>query len=110
MGRPGGSFGGGTGGGGGGGWSGGGRTRRQQGQTVYVLSAGADKKPALREVRITAGITDGHYTQVASVLSGTLNVGDPVVTGLATLKVEAPAGANNRGPGGPGGPRGFGRF
>src|SRR3954453_6614799 len=108
MGGPGGSFGGGPGGGPGGGWSGGGRSRRQQGQTVYVLSAGADKKPALREVRITAGITDGHYTQVASVLSGTLNVGDQVVTGLATLKVEPTAGAN-RSPAA-GGPRGFGRF
>jgi HlyD family secretion protein len=88
------------------GWSG--KSRRQQGQTVYVLSSGTDKKPELREVRITTGITDGHYTQVASVLSGTLNVGDPVVTGLATVKVEQSAGAN-RSPAA-GGPRGFGRF
>jgi HlyD family secretion protein len=109
SGAPGGAAGGPGGSGGfGGGFGGGGRARRQQGQTVYVLTpATGDKKSDLREVRLVTGITDGHYTQVVSVLSGTLNVGDPVVTGLATLKVEAPAGANNRGPGGP---RGFGRF
>ncbi len=101
-----GSSGGGAGGPGGPG--GGGRPRRQQGQTVYVLGTGADKKPELREARIVTGITDGHYTQVVSVLSGTLNVGDPIVTGLATVKVEQSAGAN-RSPAA-GGPRGFGRF
>jgi len=94
-------------------WSGFGRGagggRRQQGQTVYVLNpAATDKKDQLRPVQIRTGITDGHYTQVVSVISGTLNPGDPVVTGLATVKVETPAGANNRGPGGPG--RGLGRF
>ncbi len=93
--------------GGPGGPGGGGRAHRQQGQTVYVLGTGADKKPELREARIVTGITDGHYTQVVSVLSGTLNVGDPVVTGLATVKVEQSAANANRGPGGP---RGFGRF
>jgi HlyD family secretion protein len=87
----------------------GGGGRRQQGQTVYVLDpAATDKKAQLRPVQIRTGITDGHYTQVVSVISGTLNPGDTVVTGLATVKVETPAGANNRGPGGPG--RGLGRF
>src|SRR3954451_9612607 len=44
-------------GGPGGASAGGGRSRRQQGQTVYVLSpATADKKPELREVRIVTGI------------------------------------------------------
>ncbi|PYQ64881.1 MAG: efflux RND transporter periplasmic adaptor subunit [Acidobacteria bacterium] len=99
--------------GGNGQWSGFGRGagggRRQQGQTVYVLNpAATDKKDQLRPVQIRTGITDGHYTQVVSVISGTLNPGAPVVTGLATVKVETPAGANNRGPGGPG--RGLGRF
>ena len=88
------------------------RGGRQQGQTVYVLGETADKKPELRQVRIRTGITDGHYTQVLAVLSGTLNPGDPVITGIATIKVETSAGP----PGGPlggaagapgrGGPRG----
>jgi HlyD family secretion protein len=93
-------------------WSGFGRGggRRQQGQTVYVLDqAATDKKAQLRPVQIRAGITDGHYTQVVSVISGTLNPGDMVVTGLATVKVDPSAAGANRGPGGPGG-RGLGRF
>jgi HlyD family secretion protein len=84
--------------------------RRQQGQTVYVLNPNAeDKKNELRAVQIRTGITDGRYTQVLAVISGTLNPGDPVVTGTATVKVEQQPGAANR-PGGTGGPRGFGRF
>jgi hypothetical protein len=62
----------------------------------------------LRPVQIRTGITDGHYTQVLAVISGTLNPGDPVVTGLATVKVEPSAAGASRGPGGPG--RGLGRF
>jgi HlyD family secretion protein len=91
-------------------WRGGGR--RQQGQTVYVLNqAAADPKAQLRPVQIRTGITDGHYTQVLAVISGTLNPGDTVVTGLATVKVEpSAAGANNRGPGAGGPGRGLGRF
>lgn len=103
----GGSFGGANGGNGG---QGGGRPRRQQGQTVYVLNQGEDGKAALRPVQIRAGITDGKYTQVAAVVSGTLNPGDQVVTGVATVKVEQQSGNAPRGVGGPGGPRGFGRF
>jgi HlyD family secretion protein len=129
--RPGGSAGGGSGaggsfqqraGGGGGGQagqtagqagdgSGGGRgSRRQPGQTVYVLNQGEDKKSQLRQVRIATGITDGRYTQVTKVLSGELNPGDPVVTGVATVKVEGVAGQPNplgggRGGGGGGGGR-----
>jgi HlyD family secretion protein len=99
--------------GGGQGWTGGqgrGGSRRQQGQTVYVLNPEDNnaKTPAMRAVQIRTGITDGHYTQVLAVISGTLNPGDPVITGLATVKVEAPAGANR--PPGAGGQRGFGRF
>ena len=60
-------------------------------------------------MQIRTGITDGRYTQVLAVISGTLNPGDPVVTGTATVKVEQQPGAANR-PGAPGGPRGFGRF
>ncbi len=86
--------------------------RRQQGQTVYVLNPedNNDKTPAMRAVQIRTGITDGHYTQVLAVISGTLNPGDPVITGLATVKVEAPAGANRPPGAGGGGQRGLGRF
>jgi hypothetical protein len=91
---------------------GGRRGGRQQGQSVYVLTAEtADKKSELRQVRLRTGITDGHYTQVLSVFSGTLNPGDLVVTGLATIKVEASASPPNNplggaAGGGRGGPRG----
>ncbi len=94
---------------------GGGRKGGRQGQTVYVLTAETpDKKSELRQVRLRTGITDGHYTQVVAVFSGTLNPGDLVVTGVATIKVEASAGppggplggAAGAGRGGPGGPRG----
>ncbi|MFL6264003.1 MAG: efflux RND transporter periplasmic adaptor subunit [Thermoanaerobaculia bacterium] len=96
-------------GGGSGNWQRGGGRRQQQGQTVYVLNAAAeDKKNELRPVQIRTGITDGRYTQVVSVISGTLNPGDPVVTGTATVKVEQQGTANRAGAGGP--PRGFGRF
>ena len=96
-------------GGSGAGGSGAGRGgRRQPGQTVYVLNQSEDKKSALRQVRIATGITDGRYTQVTKVLSGELNPGDPVVTGVATVKVEGTAGASNP-LGAPGGGRGGGR-
>jgi HlyD family secretion protein len=84
--------------------------RRQPGQTVYVLNQGEDKKSALRQVRVMTGITDGRYTQVTKVLSGALNPGDPVVTGVATVKVEQTAGQPNPlggGRGGGGGRRPF---
>jgi HlyD family secretion protein len=68
-------------------------------QTVYTLDA--NKK--LTPVEIRTGITDGRFTQV---VSGPLKVGDQVVIGVATSKVESapPMG----GPGG-GGQRGGGR-
>ncbi len=63
--------------------------RRQRGQSVYVLSKSENgKKAELRQVRIQTGITDGRQTQVVKVVSGELKPGDPVVTGLETLKVE----------------------
>jgi HlyD family secretion protein len=89
-------------------WQRGGGRRQQQAQTVYVLNPAAeDKKNELRAVQVRTGITDGRYTQVVSVVSGTLNPGDLVVTGVATVKVEQQGSTANRGPGGP---RGFGRF
>ena len=96
-------------GGGAGGFSGaGGGRRRQAGQTVYVLDKDENGKGGdLREVRIRTGITDGRYTQVTSVVSGELKPGDPVVTGLATLKAPESTGSA-RGMGGR--PGGFGRF
>lgn len=113
---PGGAGGPGSGGGPGGGQRSGsghgGGGRRQQGQTVYVLNPNATgKTPQLRPVQIRTGITDGHYTQVVSVISGTLNPGDTVVTGLATVKVEPSAATGaTRGPGAGGPGRGLGRF
>jgi HlyD family secretion protein len=82
--------------------------RRQAGQTVYVLAgdAKAKEKNALRQVRIRTGITDGRFTQVAAVVSGDLNPGDRVVTGLATVKVPASARSSAGGMGRRGGPLG----
>jgi len=72
-------------------------------QTVYKLAAGT-VEPAPAEVR--TGISDGRVTQV---VDGQVAEGDTVVTGAATLRVEAPAGAmpgaGGRGSGG--GRRGF---
>jgi HlyD family secretion protein len=87
----------------------GGGAKRQQGQTVYVLNpaGGDDKTPQMRPVQIRTGITDGHYTQVLSVISGTLNVNDPVIVGVATLKVET---SGNARPGAPPGRGLGGRF
>lgn len=85
-----------------------GRGGRQSGQSVYVLAKSENgKESELREVKVKTGITDGRNTQVVQVLSGTLNPGDPVVTGLATVKVEQQAGSPLA-PGG--GRRGMGRF
>jgi len=94
--RSGGPPGGGAGFGAGGGAGAGGvaRRQRQPGQTVYVLDKG-DKKGELRRVRIQTGITDGHYTQVARVLSGELKPGDPVITGLATLTAPQTTGSTS---------------
>lgn len=74
-------------------------------QTVYVQAGGEKEKKTLKPVEIRTGITDGRYTQV---LSGDLKVGDQVVVGIATAKVEGPPPMG--GQGGPGGgPRGGGR-
>src|SRR5262249_36169527 len=54
---------------------------RRNGQTVYVLTDAHTLQP----VSIRPGISDGHYTQV---VSGDLQPGMKVVTGLATVKVE----------------------
>ncbi len=71
-------------------------------QTIYLL--GDDKK--LKPAQIRSGISDGRYTQV---VSGDLKVGDPVVLGVVTSKVEgAPPPGSNGGPMGgarPGGGR-----
>jgi HlyD family secretion protein len=67
----------------------GGNKPRKAGQTVYVLSPGGEPKP----VEIRPGVTDGRNTQV---LSGDLKVGDAVIVGLVTSKVD-----NSRLPGSP---------
>ena len=64
-------------------------------QTIYILLPNKKLKP----VPIRTGISDGRYTQV---VEGDLHVGDDVVIGLATSKVEGPA-AFGGGPGRPGG-------
>ncbi len=77
---------------------------RRRPQTVYIL--GADN--TLKAVEIRTGITDGHYTQV---VSGDLKVGDLIVAGLATSKVESnppPGSSNPMGGARPGGPGGRG--
>lgn len=85
--------------------------QRQAGQTVYILeSGGKGEKSELREVRIRTGITDGRFTEVKSVLSGELNPGDEVVTGLATVKVEQSGAPGGGLTGGGMGRRGMGRF
>jgi HlyD family secretion protein len=66
-------------------------------QTVYLL--GPDNKP--KPVEIRTGITDGHFTQV---IEGPLKVGDAVIVGLATTKVDTPPP-----PGSSGGPMGGGQ-
>jgi HlyD family secretion protein len=69
--------------------------------TVYIL----DENKKLQPVQIRTGISDGRYT---AVVDGNLKVGDTVVIGLATSKVEGPA-AFGGGMGGPGGrPQGGG--
>ncbi len=78
---------------------GGARPHRIRTQTVYILQP--DKK--LKPVEIRTGITDGRFTQV---VDGAVKIGDPVVVGIATAKVEGPPppGATGGGRGGPGGP------
>ncbi|HTQ80213.1 MAG TPA: efflux RND transporter periplasmic adaptor subunit [Thermoanaerobaculia bacterium] len=79
----------------GGGSGAGGRSAAQRNsQTVYILTAAKTLQP----VSIRTGISDGHYTQV---VSGDLQPGMNVVTGLATVKVEGTASGR---------PPGFGRF
>jgi HlyD family secretion protein len=72
--------------------------KAKAGQNIYILDATSKVKP----IWIRTGITDGHYTQVAS---SDLKQGDNVIVGLATSKVEGP-----RPPGSPmGGGGGMGR-
>lgn len=76
---------------------GGGQQQKKQ-QTVYILDA--NKKP--QPVEIRTGITDGRYTEV---VDGGLKVGQDVITGLATSKVDTTAASpfgGNRGPAGGG--------
>jgi HlyD family secretion protein len=70
--------------------------------TIWKL--GADK--SLQPVQVKLGITDHTFTQVAQVLSGSLNSGDQVAIGSATSsqQKQGPTGA----PGVGGAPRGMG--
>ena len=80
----------------------GGPPMRKRPQTVYMMDAEGKLKP----VEIRTGITDGHYTQV---VSGDLKVGDMIVVGLATSKVETNAPPGSAGPMGGGARPGGGR-
>jgi HlyD family secretion protein len=75
---------------------------RKRPQTVYIMEADGKLQP----VEIRTGITDGHYTQV---VSGDLKVGDMIVVGLATSKVETNAPPGSAGPMGGGARPGGGR-
>jgi HlyD family secretion protein len=83
------------------GFPGGGRGKGAQAQTVYVLG----ENNALRRVFVRTGISDGHYTQV---VGGGLKLGDKVVTGLATAKVEVTGRLPGTTGGGGGRPPGMG--
>jgi HlyD family secretion protein len=72
--------------------------RRTQ-SNIYTLSPVGEPK----QVEVRTGISDGRFTQV---LAGGVNVGDPVIIGLATTKADAAA-APGRPPGPGGGRRGF---
>ena len=77
----------------------GGGKREVKQQTVYRLDA--NKK--LQPIQIRTGITDGRFTQI---VDGELKVGDEIVVGIATAKVEGPppmGGAGQPGGGGRGG-------
>jgi HlyD family secretion protein len=84
-------------------FGGGPRSAEKKMQTIYVL--GPDKK--LKPVQVRTGISDGHHTQI---VEGAVNIGDDVVVGMATSKVEGPAafGGATGGPGGGGGRQGGG--
>jgi hypothetical protein len=47
---------------------------------------------SMEPVRISLGITDHSYTQVASVLKGTLREGDELITRSVMAKSQSPAG------------------
>jgi HlyD family secretion protein len=74
-------------------------------QTIYLLDANKKLQPA----QIRTGISDGRFTEI---VDGNVKVGDTVVIGLATSKVEGPAafgggmGGGGPRPGGGGPPRG----
>ena len=67
----------------------GGEARARPMQTVYV----DDGRGGLKTVAIRTGISDGRFTEV---LEGPLKIGDPVVIGQATAKVDT----STRPPGG----------
>jgi hypothetical protein len=64
-------------------------TRTKPMQTIYV----EDGHGGLKTVSVRTGISDGRFTEV---VDGTLKVGDPVVIGQATAKVDT----STRPPGG----------
>jgi HlyD family secretion protein len=69
--------------------TGGAETRTKPMQTIYV----EDGHGGLKTVSVRTGISDGRFTEV---VDGTLKVGDPVVIGQATAKVDT----STRPPGG----------
>ncbi len=63
--------------------------KRDAGPTVYVLS----ETGSLQPVRVHPGITDGQFTEIRD---GDLEVGQMVVTGLATVKADTQSGPRMR--------------
>jgi len=77
---------------------------RKRPQTIYIL----DPAKKLRPVEIKTGLSDGRFTEI---VQGDVKVGDAVVVGLVTSKIESPPPpGSNSGPmggrGGGGGGRG----
>jgi len=80
--------------------TGGSRERSKRQQTIYLLEGGG----SLRAVPVRTGITDGRQT---AILEGEVELGDTVVTGLVTSRVQSTGTfPGMQGPGGGrGGPR-----
>src|SRR5205807_4355873 len=69
-----------------------GQQKKQKDPTVTTVWK-LDANKTLEPVQIKTGITDHTFTQVEQVLKGSLNPGDMVVTGAATVQRASTAGS-----------------
>jgi HlyD family secretion protein len=67
-------------------------TKRPQ-SNIYTLGTAGEPK----QVEVRTGISDGRFTEL---LAGGVNVGDPVIIGLATTKADATGAGRPQAPGG----------